>query len=349
MTLRSTIVASFASALLLVVTLSPQPLAYSQEDRGEIAGTITFSDRPGVRFHNLIVVIPASAPQPIQATVNSGILHVTDDEGTFRIGDLPPGDYLVGFETNPDFVPQLTERIEVEFHLNEEAAHSHEEAPADGRGESVRFIFPATKVTVVGSGESEVANADVTIHMPPLMEVPARVELPLLPGGQGSISGRIYHQDCDACEDQFAALVIPADLGRDINLSRLSPDSAYRFLTDRKGRFEIVNLRAGDYLVAPVLPESILEGNEFDELRALDEAGKTVGLSARQVRVTDGESVTGIDFMIARPGMTQVTVEDESQSHATYIGSYIAASVTVLVIGIFSISFIRRIRSGPEA
>ncbi|MCA1613415.1 MAG: carboxypeptidase regulatory-like domain-containing protein, partial [Acidobacteria bacterium] len=131
--------AGFVSLAMLTMSLS-MPLT-AQEPTGGVEGTVT--DPSGA------VVVKASVTVRNPAT-NFSRTTETNDEGFFRVSQLPPGDYEIRV-TGANFKTTVVKEVGVSVGQN---------SPADVK---LEIGGASEEVTVVGTGEAQIERVDQTV------------------------------------------------------------------------------------------------------------------------------------------------------------------------------------------
>ncbi len=283
--------AFLTAALLGALTLGtaqaqeqPGQLA-AQDATGAISGVIVYDGRPEIPYEFEVIVVPADLPQPISFLDAGQYAYNNDHSGSFSVTGLAAGEYLVGVLANPDYTPSLTEMIVI---LDDRE---------NDLGLRQRSLgYPATRVRV---RTGQTTDIEIRIALPVFPTVEPITTLPGLARGAGSISGRISPQLCNRCNGGFFLVVIPADLGRALDLGKQDYET-YKMLTDIHGFYTVTDIADGEYLVAP-----LIGGQEYATSLS-EKVPYTLGtrqadLPARRVRITNGEAVTGVDFLFKEP------------------------------------------------
>jgi protocatechuate 3,4-dioxygenase beta subunit len=200
----------------------------------------------------------------------------TDDTGTYRLFDLPAGDYVIG-RARPRVILAAPGRVVVPAAV--------EEAPRD--------YYPHTtqpeeaQVLTLAAG-SETAGIDFIVAVPPLAFRPVP-QPPARRGTLAAIRGRVVHAD--------GLPVRGARVEASSADERFSPRST---ATDDDGRYEL-NLPAGDYFVEA--NDARFSIARFGETHPMDRG--TI------VTVKGGEVAERIDMSMPRPIAIAGRVLDE--------------------------------------
>lgn len=312
-----------AGALLAALTLG----AVSAQETGTIHGRIYYVDHPDVPcgIFGLMFIVPADEPQPIEFTnFESPFFVEVACDGTFSRSGLAAGDYLVAYDAAPGFLGGFDEQLLVHW-----------------RGVQV---FPAKRVTLE-PGQDLVVDIAIPVPTPEPTPVPA----------PNSISGRVYHEGCDQCLDQFRLLVVTTDAPQPYTYASPSHLDAISVSTDGHGYYTSFALADGEYFVVLAAPgvELSSEVSDHFQLQAMPTSTQVLELPAIRATISQGQGVTGIDFVIAPPPLIgdafppptpwiHLPAVGSAGTTSTSFGVLVFAIGALAVSGVFLLGLTRR-------
>jgi len=261
-----------AGALLALILTSS---ASAQEPTGSISGRISYEGLPDIpcAAFRWLFIVPTDEPQPIEfSTFESPFYVEVACDGTYSMSDLAAGEYLIAYDAYAGVLDGFDEELLVHWRGNQ--------------------AIPA-KLATLESGQDLVVDIAIRVPTPEPTPVPA----------PNSISGRVYHQGCDQCTDQFSLFVVTTDAPQPYTYAFPGELDAITVSTDGHGYYTSFPLADGEYFVVLLSPGVELSSEVTDhfQLQAMPTSTQVLELPAIRATISQGQGVRGIDFVIAPP------------------------------------------------
>jgi hypothetical protein len=264
-------------AAVLVGVLFVVANAHAQDTTGTISGRIYYTNQPQATCVQAnILIIPYEAVQPLafsDALAQYGVDHGCD--GDFSVEGVAAGDYLVAVDMNPDLLPSDYDN-EVRLLMSNTA-----------------FAFPAKRVTL-HAGAQVVVDIPLTVPDEWLTPVPTPA---CATGATSSISGLVTLIGPPPYGGYLTQLAwVPTYVPQPIHFNPAA-NLHNQITADPSGQYHMPCLIAGEYFV--ILSEDARMVAPIPEyVRFISSSDGVTSFPALRVRVDEGQSATGIDFII---------------------------------------------------